>query len=85
MFGPSLVRAYWRDQFGAYKDDQRTQKIAPPLNKIEELLSQPEVRNILAAGTNRVDLRQIMDGRKILVCNLAKGVIGEHATNLLGL
>lgn len=79
-----LVRAYWRDQFDTYKDDQRTQKIAPPLNKIEELLSQPEVRNVLAAGTNRVDLRQIMDDRKILICNLAKGVIGEHATNLLG-
>ena len=79
-----LVRNYWRDQFNMYKDDLRTQKTAPPLNKIEELLSDPRVRNCLASGTNAIDLRKAMDNRTIIICSLSKGLIGEHAASLLG-
>ena len=79
-----VVRAYWRDQFDAYKDDQRNQKIAPVLNKAEELIAEPHLRNILAAGSNTIEPRTIIDGRKILLVNLAKGLIGESACNILG-
>ena len=79
-----VVRSYWRNQFEEYQASLRDQKIAPPQNKAEELLSQPVMRNILAAGTNRFIPREIMDTKKIVVCNLAKGLIGEGAANLLG-
>lgn len=79
-----LVRAYWHGQFDAYQASLRDQKIAPPQNKIEELLAQPLVRNIFASGSTRIDARNVIDTRKILICNLAKGRIGESATNVMG-
>jgi Type IV secretion-system coupling protein DNA-binding domain len=79
-----VVRAYWRDQFDTYKDDQRNQKIAPVLNKAEELIAEPHLRNILATGSNTIEPRTIIDGKKILLVNLAKGLIGESACNILG-
>jgi hypothetical protein len=42
------------------------------------------LRNILGQTSPKFDLAYAMDNRKILIANLAKGQIGEQASNLLG-
>ncbi len=68
-----VVLAYWRQQFGSYDDDFRTQIIAPILNKLDAVLSAPELRNILGQPKSTIDLRKIMDEGRILIVNMQKG------------
>jgi len=79
-----VVLAYWRQQFESYDDDFRTQIIAPILNKLDAVLSAPELRNILGQPKSTIDLRKIMDEGRILVVNMSKGRLGENNAHLLG-
>jgi hypothetical protein len=79
-----LVLAYWRDQFATYKDDFRSQVTAPILNKLDAVLSAPAMRHIVGQPQSTIDLRRIMDERRLLVVNLNKGVFGEVNAHLLG-
>jgi len=79
-----VVLTYWRDQFAAYKDDYRTQVIAPILNKLDAVLSAPAMRNIVGQPQSTIDLRRIMDEGRILICNLNKPGFGEVNAHLLG-
>ena len=47
-------------------------------------MSHPILRGILDQPKNRLNLRQVMDNRQILIVNLSKGRIGEDASNMLG-
>ena len=58
--------------------------MAPIQNKLGRLLLSRELRNILGQVTSTIDVEAIMNGRKILVANLAKGRLGEDKSNLLG-
>jgi hypothetical protein len=54
------------------------------LNKAGQFAASPHLRLILGQIAPRLDLGFTMEHRRILIANLAKGVIGEHAANLLG-
>ena len=79
-----VVRSFWIDEFGQYDPRFRREAIAPIQNKVGQLLMAPPIRNILSQTRNRVDVRYIMDHRKILIANLSKGLLGEDKANLLG-
>ena len=59
------------------------QWVTPLLNKIGALIFDPDVRLMLGSGAT-LDFRKLMDGQKILLVNLPKGVLGEGASALLG-
>jgi hypothetical protein len=42
------------------------------------------IRNIVSQENNKLKMAEIMDGRKILLVKLPKGVLGEENTSLLG-
>jgi CxxC-x17-CxxC domain-containing protein len=79
-----IVKSFWVDQFGEYHKQFATEAIAPIQNKVGQFLSNPLIRNIVGNSKSALDMREIMDKGKILICNLSKGRIGEDATNLLG-
>jgi len=56
----------------------------PILNKVGQFLVNLPLRNIIGQSKSTLDLREIMDGKKILIANLAKGKIGEDNTSVLG-
>ena len=58
--------------------------IAPVLNKIGRVLMTPAVRNIIAQPKSTIDLRFMMDDRRVLIANLSKGALGEGPAHLLG-
>jgi len=43
------------------------------------------MRNIIGQNNSAFDFRDVMDGSKILICNLSKGLIGEINAFLLGM
>lgn len=79
-----IVKSFWVDEFANYQDKFRTEAIAPIQNKVGQFLSNAIIRNIVGQTKSAIDLRHIMDGRKILLLNLSKGRIGEDSSALLG-
>lgn len=80
----SVIRDFWVNEFAGMDQKQRSEAIAPILNKVGQFLSTSTIRNIVGQPKSTIDIRQIMDERKILVVNLSKGKIGEDNMALLG-
>ena len=78
------VRAFWLREYEGYSWKFRAVVVAPIQNKVGAFLSDPTLNSILTQPKSAFDLRQVMDGRKILLVNLAKGKIGEDSAALLG-
>jgi hypothetical protein len=80
---PESIR-FWRDEFPSYTKSFRAEAVAPILNKAGQFTASPQLRLILGQLAPRLDLAFTMNKRRILIANLAKGSIGEQASNLLG-
>ena len=74
-----VVLSYWRHTYDKYDDRRRAEVIDPILNKLDAFLSFPKIRGIVGQTTNTIDLRKIIDERRILIVNINKGLIGEPA------
>lgn len=79
-----IVKSFWVDEFSKWNERVLQEVISPIQNKVGQFLSNPLVRNILGQVKSTVDIRDIMDNRKILILNLSKGRIGEDNSSLLG-
>jgi hypothetical protein len=79
-----VVNNFWTKEFAGFNDKYRTEAIAPILNKIGQFFSTSLIRNLLGQQISTIDMRQIMDGGKILLINLSKGKLGEDNSALLG-
>lgn len=79
-----VIKSFWVDEFANYQDKFRTEAIAPIQNKVGQFLSNAIIRNIVGQTKSSIDLRLMMDERKILLLNLSKGRIGEDSSALLG-
>ena len=80
-----LLDAFWRDlprgSKGYYK---RQEMISSTINKLTPFLLDYQMRNIVGQSKNSINLREVMDEKKILLVNLAKGDLGERNSSLLG-
>jgi hypothetical protein len=91
-FGERVLRSvtdsetlrFWHEEFPSYTKTLRSDAIAPILNKAGQFTASPQLRLILGQVAPRLDLGFTMNNRRILIANLAKGAIGEQASNLLG-
>lgn len=79
-----LVRRFWTHEFAEYSDRFRVEAVAPIQNKLGRLLGVPPIRNMLGQVRSTLDVRFMMDDRRILIANLSKGQVGEDAANFLG-
>ncbi len=80
---PLVLQPFWQ-AFEAWSEAERTTAIAPVMNKVRPLLVRPSLRAVLAQTAPRFELRQVFTERKILLVNLAKGMMGPEAAALLG-
>ena len=76
--------AYWHNEFAKYSPTLRAEAISPILNKTGLFLTSIPLRNVVGQKTRGFRMQQVLDGSKILICNLSKGMIGEDACALLG-
>jgi len=79
-----VVKAFWLKEFAGYADKFASEAVAPIQNKVGQFLSSSLIRNIVGQSKSSIDLRQVMDEKKILILNLSKGRIGEDNAQLLG-
>lgn len=78
------IKAFWVDEFAKYTDKFMTEAGAAIQNKIGQFTSNPLIRNIVGQPKGSLDIRKIMDEKKILIMNLSKGRMGEINANLIG-
>lgn len=78
------VKSFWVDEFGKYTERFAAEATPAIQNKVGQYTSNPLIRNIIGQPKSSFDLRDMMDKRKIIIVNLAKGLVGETNTALLG-
>lgn len=78
------VRQFWETRFNRWSAALRAQAVEPVLNKVDALLTDPLLYNILAQRRSSFDFREVMDRGKILICNVSRGRLGNENANLLG-
>ena len=79
-----VVKAFWTQEFSKYSQKYEVEATAAIQNKIGQFISTPLIRNIVGQVRSTIDVRDIMDNKKIFIINLSKGRIGEDASKLLG-
>jgi CxxC-x17-CxxC domain-containing protein len=79
-----VVKAFWLNEFERYDSRFRAEAVAPIQNKVGQFSSNPLIRNIIGQRISKLNLREVLDNRKILIVNLSKGLIGEENSALLG-
>lgn len=79
-----VIKSFWTTEFASYEPRYQKEAVAPIQNKIGQFLSASVIRNMVAQVKSTIDIREIMDNRKILIMNLSKGRIGEDNSRLLG-
>lgn len=78
------VKMFWTSEFKNYNPRYLQESIAPIQNKVGAFLADPRLYRMFTAAPVDLHFRQIMDQGKILIVNLAKGLLGEDSANLLG-
>lgn len=79
-----IVRSFWVDEYSKYPDRFQAEAINPIQNKVGQFLTSPVIRNVVGQTKSAINMREVMDGKKILIVNLSKGRVGEDNSQLLG-
>ena len=81
-----ILYKFWVEEFAQMSQNPRllAEVVSPIQNKVGRFISSAVTRNIVGQVKSTIDLREIMDNRKILLVNLAQGKLGEETASLLG-
>lgn len=81
----SVVRNFWISEMGQTADFHKSEVLGWFVGKFGAFMTNTTMRNILGQTQSSLNLREIMDTKKILIVNLSKGIIGELNMQLLGM
>jgi len=79
-----VVKSFWVQEYAKYTQRYEVEATAAIQNKVGQFTANPLIRNIVGQTRTSFDMRDIMDGKKILLANISKGRIGEDNSRLLG-
>ena len=79
-----VVKSFWLQEFARYTQRYEVEATAAIQNKIGQFISNPLIRNIIGQVRSAIDMRKVMDEKKILILDLSKGRVGEDNSRLLG-
>jgi len=80
---PAGLEPFW-EEYERMAEGQRLQVVGPLLNKLRSFLLRRTVRNVLGQQESTLHLDRVLDGSGILLVSLAKGLLGEETSRLLG-
>jgi CxxC-x17-CxxC domain-containing protein len=79
-----IVKSFWVTEYARYTQRYEIEATAAIQNKVGQFISNPLIRNIIGQTKSTINMREIMDGKKIFIIDLSKGRIGEDNSRLLG-
>ncbi len=80
---PVGLQPFW-EEYERMSESRRLQVIGPLLNKLRSVLLRRTVRNMFGQSTSTVSLTHALDHQGIVLVSLAKGLLGEETSRLLG-
>jgi len=80
-----MVKRYWTDQIAQTSDFHKSEVLDYIVSKFGRFVTNRTMRNIIGQPQSAFDFREAMDGKKIILCNLSKGILGEEDAKFLGL
>lgn len=80
-----MVKRYWTDQIAQTSDFHKSEVLDYIVSKFGRFVTDKMMRNIIGQSNSAFDFRKVMDEKKILLINLAKGRLGEENSQFLGL
>lgn len=80
-----VVRSYWEKEMAKTSDFHKSEMLGYLISKVGRFVENEMVRNIIGQSHSGFNFREVMDQKKILLVNLAKGLVGEINANLLGM
>ncbi len=80
----NVVKNFWVNEFAGWSEKFDNEAITPLLNKVGQFVSTNMIRNIVGQPDNKIDFREVMDGQKIVLMKISKGILGEENAALLG-
>jgi hypothetical protein len=79
------VRQFWEQEFAQSQRGQMSaDMLSYVISKLGRFISNAVVRNLIGQAKSSFDVREVMDQKKILLCNLSKGLLGDINSDLLG-
>jgi hypothetical protein len=78
------VHRYWTYDYALMPTNLRDEAVNPILMTLYCFTKHPLIRNIVGQSASTVNMRDIVESRKILLVNTATGQLGEDASGLLG-
>lgn len=80
------VLDFWTKEFpNSQKSNESGEVVSWVISKFGPFISNDAMRNVIGQTKSGFNLREIMDGKKILLVNLSKGRMGELNSKLLGI
>ncbi|MCB9044689.1 MAG: type IV secretion system DNA-binding domain-containing protein [Chitinophagales bacterium] len=80
----SHIRNFWIDEFEKHSPQFRNEVISPILNKVGSFSASVPMRTVFGQKSKGLRIQKVMDEKKILICNLSKGILGEDTSTLIG-
>lgn len=80
-----LVKQFWTKEMAQTSDFHKSEKLGYFVSKFDRFVTDKLMRNIVGQAKSSFNFRDVMDNKKILLVNLAKGLIGEENSQFLGL
>ncbi len=80
-----IVKAFWEKQMAQTGQRERQEMIPYFAAKFGQFTTNALIRNIVGQTKSSFDFTDIMNGSKILLMNLSKGLIGDINSKLLGM
>jgi hypothetical protein len=79
-----MLLDFWKKEFSQYSKGQRSEALAPILNKLSEFAINPLLRRIFDHPEGSINPRAIMDNGQVFIADLSVGRIGRDISMLLG-
>lgn len=80
-----VVRSFWEKEMASTGAREKQEMIPYFSSKFGPFITNAQIRNIIGQKKSGFDFRNVMDGQKILLCNLSKGKLGDLNAKLLGM
>jgi hypothetical protein len=80
-----IVRSFWTKEWAATTGSTRSDMLGYVVSKLGRFIENEMMRNIIGQSHSGFNLADIMNGKKIFLANLSKGLTGEVNSSLLGL
>ncbi|MCA9328183.1 type IV secretion system DNA-binding domain-containing protein [Candidatus Saccharibacteria bacterium] len=78
------LKDFWENELGKAGEFQRVKMAAGITAKIGRFLFSASARRMIEQPKSTINFEDILAGRKILVCNFSKGLLGEDTSALFG-